>query len=119
MPTVNLAEGASGATAEVLVSLGDTVVVRLPEPGGTGYQWVLRIAGPGLAETYSTLQVAEDGPVAPGAGAVRVIGLRAQAAGVCEVGFELRRAWEDPGLEPADRRVVRVEVSDPSSEAPE
>jgi predicted secreted protein len=95
--------------AEVSASVGDTIVVRLVEPGATGYQWSILIDGDSAVEGYSTLQVSEDGPVAPGAGAVRVVGLRAEHPGPCEVLFALSRPWEK-AVAPAQTRELHVDV---------
>lgn len=107
MSTINLTEG----TTEISAVLGDTVVVRLTEPGATGYQWSTEIDGEAVVEAYSTLQVAEDGPVAPGAGAVRIVGLRAEHPGACDVRFELRRPWERE-QPPVERKALHVEVAE-------
>jgi inhibitor of cysteine peptidase len=89
---------------DVSVAVHDTVMVRLPENGTTGYVWSIAERGEGLV-------VADERPVAAGgavgAGGEHVFQLRAERAGDWQVGFRLARQWEAGALE--ERRLtVRV-----------
>jgi inhibitor of cysteine peptidase len=89
---------------DVLVTVKDTVTVRLPENGTTGYVWSIAELGNGivLADDH---RVAAGGAV--GAGSEHVFRLRAEQAGDWQVGFRLAREWESGALE--ERRLtVRV-----------
>jgi predicted secreted protein len=90
---------------DVSVAVQDTVTVRLPENGTTGYVWSVaeRGAGLGLADDR---RVVADGAI--GAGGEHVFQLRAEQAGDWQVGFRLAREWESGVLE---ERRLRVRVS--------
>ena len=90
--------------AEVSVSVGDAVTLRLPENASTGYVWSVD-AGEGLSTEDD--RMVPDAEAAPGAGGEHVIRLRARLAGTWEVLLRLERAWEP---EPAEERRVVVTV---------
>ena len=89
------------------VSLGDDVVVQLPENATTGYRWdVDRIEG-GLEVTSSDYRTG-DRPVLPGAGGTRVLRVHPTAIGEGRLELLLKRPW---GQDVADRYGLRVHVS--------
>lgn len=90
----------------VAAAVGDLVVVRVPENGGTGYQWSVAEVGAPLRIDGQRWESA--GSALPGAGGERVIELRAVAPGVADVRLGLRRVWEP---DPVRSFSVRVEVS--------
>jgi inhibitor of cysteine peptidase len=83
--------------AEVQVSPGDTVRLRLPENATTGYVWSVAELAEGLIldEEHSE----PSGDVAPGAAGLHVFTFRAVAAGQWQVGLRLGRAWESSALD--------------------
>ncbi|MEU9450715.1 protease inhibitor I42 family protein [Streptomyces sp. NPDC048277] len=91
---------------EISVSLGDEVVVQLPENATTGYLWsVERVDGP--------VRVADDayeppGEPLPGAGGQRFVRIRPTGAGEAVVELALKRPWED---RVQDRVSVRITVA--------
>ncbi|WP_194238340.1 protease inhibitor I42 family protein [Streptomyces spongiae] len=91
--------------SEVNVSLGDEVVVPLPENATTGYRWSVQRAD-GLEVTSSGYEAGQ--PVLPGSGGTRVVRVRPTAAGKGLLELELKRAWAD---DVADRFSLRVTVT--------
>jgi inhibitor of cysteine peptidase len=91
---------------DVSVAVHDTVIVRLPENGTTGYVWSIAERGKGLAVADDRgVAAASDGPV--GASGEHLFQLRAERAGEWQVEFRLAREWEAGVLE--ERRLtVRV-----------
>ncbi|HYN75081.1 MAG TPA: protease inhibitor I42 family protein [Candidatus Limnocylindria bacterium] len=104
MTEIHVQQGESS----VAVSVGDLVVVRLVEPGATGYQWATDLVGDPVVEEFSRLQV-EGADPAPGRSAARLVGLRAVGPGRAQVVFSLRRAWEK--AEPVEVEHLRVDVT--------
>ncbi|MCX4766911.1 protease inhibitor I42 family protein [Streptomyces sp. NBC_01275] len=94
--------GAPGGS-EVQVSLGDEVVVDLPENAGTGYLWSVRRVEGGLEVTGSAYE--PPGRPLPGAGGRRVVRVRPTEVGEGLVHLVLKRPWED---EVRDRLSLRV-----------
>ncbi|WP_327639779.1 protease inhibitor I42 family protein [Kribbella sp. NBC_00482] len=90
---------------DVSVAVHDTVTVRLPENGTTGYVWSIAERGEGLG-LADDRRVAADGAV--GAGGEHLFQLRAEQSGDWQVGFRLAREWESGALE---ERRLRVRVS--------
>lgn len=90
---------------DVSVAVQDTLMVRLPENGTTGYVWSIAERGEGLVVADDRPAVA-DGAV--GAGGEHVFQLRAEQAGDWQVAFRLARQWESGALE---ERRLRVRVS--------
>jgi predicted secreted protein len=89
----------SGTT--VTVSVGDEIVVRVPETPTTGYAWTVNAVDPELRLVESTF-VAPGGngsEPAPGAGGLRVIRLRAASAGEAGAELALKRPWESAPVE--------------------
>ena len=97
----------SGTT--VRLSVGDEIVVRVPETPTTGYAWTITV-DPALRLVESSfVPPAGNGAVpAPGAGGERVIRLRAAAAGEAGAELALKRPWESA---PAQTFTVRATVS--------
>jgi inhibitor of cysteine peptidase len=90
---------------DVSVAVEDTVTVRLPENGTTGYVWSIAERGDGIVLADDDRVAATDG--AAGAGGEHVFRLRAEQAGDWQIGFRLAREWESRALE--ERRLtVRV-----------
>jgi predicted secreted protein len=94
--------------SEVSVSLGDEVVVQLPENATTGYLWSVQRVDGGLEVTGNEYE--SPGQPLPGAGGKRVVRVRPTAAGEGLVQLVLKRPWED---DVQDRFSVRVSVSGP------
>jgi hypothetical protein len=86
----------------LVVEVGATADVVLTDLVSGGYQWVLGPVPDGI-----TLD-AEDVD-----GARRSFRLRGEVPGGYEVQLDLVRPWEQPGVPPADSRVVRVDVVRP------
>ncbi len=92
---------------DVSVAVHDTVTVRLPENGTTGYVWSIAERGEGLGLVDDRgVAAAADGAV--GAGGEHLFQLRAEQPGDWQVGFRLAREWESGALE---ERRFRVRVS--------
>ena len=78
--------------ANVVVSPGDRVVIRVPENASTGYQWsVEELTAPRELESSELAATAE---AAPGAAGERVVKLRATDQGEGQLVLVLSRAWE-------------------------
>ncbi|RZT28809.1 putative secreted protein [Kribbella sp. VKM Ac-2569] len=96
----------SVGAADVSVAVHDTVTVRLPENGTTGYVWSIAKRGEGLSLADDRGVAAAAGG-AVGAGGEHIFQLRAEQAGEWQVEFRLAREWESGVLE--ERRLtVRV-----------
>lgn len=95
------------AGSTVAASPGDRIVIRLPENGGTGYQWSVRHLG-GPVEMEST-ELVFPNDLRPGAAGERIVVLRATTAGMARVSLQHKREWEP---EPSDRFDVTVTVTD-------
>ncbi len=100
---VHVGEGDDAVDATV----GDSVIIALPENGTTGYQWSVEPAGDKVVVETNTFLPPED--AAPGAAGRRVVTLRAISAGTANVGLRLQRAWETAATE---RREVAINVRD-------
>jgi predicted secreted protein len=96
--------------SSVRISVGDEIVVRVPEIPTSGYAWGVQTVDPALRLVESSFipPAGNGSEPTPGAGGVRVIRLRAAAAG--EVGAELtlKRPWEST---PVETFTVRATVS--------
>jgi predicted secreted protein len=99
---LNTTNGGSSMQA----TIGDTLVVRLPENSTTGHQWQFE-----LPEGLSLL-ADETAPArgAPGAAGERVLRLRADAPGRHALSAQLRRSWE-AGAAPTAQFAVTVDVA--------
>lgn len=87
----------------ILVKVGTSVEIRLPEIPTTGYLWRLEaVTGPSLSAQDKLESV---GP-APGSGGERVFSFSADSPGRRELRLALRRPWE-----PADRAIERFVVT--------
>jgi inhibitor of cysteine peptidase len=111
----------SGSTVQA--SVGDEILVRVPEMPTTGYAWTVTTVDPALRLVESAY-VPHDGGVAaggpgdlipggpgdpmPGGGGERVIRLRAAAAGQAMAELALKRPWETA---PAERFTLHANVS--------
>ena len=78
--------------ADVSVSPGDRVVIRVPENASTGYQWSVQEM-PAPLELESS-ELALSSRQAPGAAGKRVVKLRATGQGEGRLVLVLGRAWE-------------------------
>jgi predicted secreted protein len=96
----------SAQDSDVHVSLGDEVVVQLPENATTGYLWSVQRVDAGLEVTGNEYEA--PGSPLPGAGGKRVVRLRPTAAGEGLVQLVLKRPWESSVQE---RLSVRISVS--------
>lgn len=74
----------------VTVTVGDDVVIELAQRGGTGFLWSLPDLPGWLSLTRDSVR---HSAVTPGAASVRVIELRATAAGSADVTLTLAQPW--------------------------
>lgn len=81
----------------VEASVGDVLVLALPENGATGYQW--HVEPHGAEVVVESDELAPPDSAAPGASGQRVITLRAARAGTARVDVRLQRAWESTAAE--------------------
>lgn len=91
------------------VAEGEEVTVSgLADLPGAGYRWAPEHVPEGLA----LLAREWAGPVPAAVGSARAVAFRflAERSGVYEVPFALRRPWEPPTVEPAERRAYAVTV---------
>ncbi|MFF5184109.1 protease inhibitor I42 family protein [Streptomyces sp. NPDC000345] len=95
----------SPPVSEVHVSLGDEIVVQLPENATTGYLWSVQRVDGALQVTGDAYEA--PGQPLPGAGGKRLVRIRPTAVGEASVGLVLKRPWED---HVEDRVSVRVSV---------
>jgi inhibitor of cysteine peptidase len=105
--------GDPGVDAEVTVSVGDDVVIRLPENATTGYVWTVPAVGDGLELVEDTMVLPK--VVAPGAGGERLVRIRATAPTRAGVVLRLARPGE---TEPAQERRVTVVAEDRTAGPP-
>lgn len=96
--------GASGSC--VKASLSDRIVVRLPENGATGYEWVVTEVGAALDVASSELVLPDE--LAPGAAGQRIVTVRPRGTGRARLVMQLRRAWES---EPIEQFELEVDVT--------
>jgi inhibitor of cysteine peptidase len=99
--------------AEVTVSVGDDVVIRLPENATTGYVWTVHAVGDGLELVEDTM--VPPGVVAPGADGERLVRVRATAPTRADVVLRLARPWE---AEPVQAQRVTVVAADRTAGSP-
>jgi len=86
----------------LVVEVGGTADIVLTDLVSGGYRWVLGPVPDGIRLD------AEDV-----VGARRTFRLRGELPGGYDVQLDLVRPWEQPGVPPADSRVVRVDVVRP------
>ena len=100
--------------SSVTVSVGDEIVVRVPEIPTTGYAWTITSVGGPLRLVESSY--VPDGPAgpagngvapAPGAGGKRLIRLRAASPGEAAAELALKRPWE---TEPTETFILHATV---------
>jgi inhibitor of cysteine peptidase len=84
-------EAQNGATTALNVS--NTITLRLPENGTTGYLWNLTVT-PGLKITNDTFVPAETAKNVVGAGGVRVWEITAVQTGEQKIQGVYKRPWE-------------------------
>src|SRR5688572_2556207 len=98
----------SGST--VSLSVGDDIVVRVPEMPSTGYAWTIITVDPALRLVESSFvpPAGNGSQPAPGSGGMRVIRMRAAAAGEAGAELMLKRPWEST---PVETFTFRVTVS--------
>jgi predicted secreted protein len=104
MTAIEVTQSGSAVTA----SVGDEIVVRVPEIPTTGYAWTISSVDPPLRLVESSF-VAPGGngsEPAPGAGGMRVIRMRAAAAGEAGAELTLKRPWEPTPIETFTFRVT-------------
>jgi predicted secreted protein len=89
----------------VEATVGDAVILALPENGTTGYQWSVQPKGNEVVVESSEFAPPES--AAPGASGRRVIRLRAVRAGTAKVDVRLQRPWETTAT---DRRDLAITV---------
>jgi predicted secreted protein len=101
MKVVDLADRGT----ELVLADGETFEVRLPENGGTGYQWSVA----GLADAVELLEddFVSPEPALPGAQGVRRFRFIVRGPPSGRVALELRRSWEQTS-EPEDAFDVRI-----------
>jgi inhibitor of cysteine peptidase len=76
----------------VVLTVGQSLVVRLPENPTTGHRWSVESLGGMLLEGDEFLPAG----IGVGAGGTRRLLLRAQKPDRTQVVFSLRRSWEAP-----------------------
>jgi len=89
-------------TQSLVVEVGATAEVVLTDLVSGGYRWVLGSLPDGITLDAEAVE-----------GARRSFRLRGELPGAYDVQVELVRPWEQPGVPPAERRVVRVDVVRP------
>jgi predicted secreted protein len=96
--------------SSVKASVGDDILLRLPEIPTTGYTWTVNTVDPPLRLVESSfVPPAGNGSApAPGAGGERVIRLHAASPGEGTAELSLKRTWEDA---PAETFTFRASVS--------
>jgi predicted secreted protein len=100
--------------SSVHLSVGDEIVVRVPEIPTTGYVWAVNVVDPALRLVESTFipPVGNGSEPAPGAGGQRVIRLRAATAGEAGAELVLKRGWEsEAGSGPTETFTVHATVT--------
>jgi hypothetical protein len=88
----------------LVVEVGRTADVVLTDLVSGGYRWVLGPVPDGITLDGEDVD-----------GARRSFRLRGEVPGGYEVQLDLVRPWEQPGVPPADSRVVRVDVVRPDA----
>ena len=95
------------------MSPGDSLELRLNQPGATGFRWITQVVPPGVVAHRAGTETpgGESGAAVaggpPGADRTAVIELVASAAGEGELTLALARPWED---EPARTLAVTLAV---------
>ena len=107
MATVTLGPEQHGQS--VSASVGDTVVVRLPENPTTGYQWQVGSLDEPVVEQVEDTYDAEGNPTV-GGGGIRELIFRVKAPASTALELEYRRPWEDAGTG-SDRWRVELAVT--------
>jgi hypothetical protein len=86
----------------LVVEVGATAEVVLTDLVSGGYRWVLGPVPDGITLDAEDVE-----------GARRSFRLRGELPGAYAVRLDLVRPWEQPGVPPAESRVVRVDVVRP------
>ncbi|KNX38879.1 protease inhibitor I42 family protein [Luteipulveratus halotolerans] len=91
------------------MSPGDSLELRLDQPGATGFRWTTQAVPPGVVAHRAGAEPSGEAGVGgpPGAARTTVIELVASAAGEGELTLALARPWED---EPARTLTVTLAV---------
>ena len=84
----------------VEATVGNSVIIALPENGTTGYQWIIEAASDEVVVESNEFRPPES--AAPGSAGQRVVTLRATRAGTARVDVRLQRAWETTAAEHRD-----------------
>ena len=87
---IEVNDRANGTT--VALTVGQCLVIRLPENPTTGYRWSVESLGGMLLEGDEFLPVGSG----VGAGGTRHLRLRAQKPDRTQISLTLRRSWEAP-----------------------
>lgn len=107
MATVTLGSEQHGQS--VPASVGDVVVVRLPENPTTGFRWQVDRLDEGTVEQVEDTY--DGGPsAAVGGGGTRALAFRVKAPAPTVIELEYRRPWEDRGTG-SDRWRVELVVA--------
>lgn len=107
MATVTLGPEQHGQS--VSASVGDTVVVRLPENPTTGYRWQVGVLDNRMVEQVEDTYDAAPNPVV-GGGGTRELAFRIKTPAPTAIELEYRRPWEDSGTE-SDRWRIELAVT--------
>ena len=89
--TIVVNEQQNGATTSL--NMSDSIILKLPENGTTGYLWNLTTS-PGLQVTGDTFVPSETGGNIAGAGGIRVWSITATQPGEQEIHGIYKRPWE-------------------------
>jgi inhibitor of cysteine peptidase len=103
----SMAEHRARVGEEVRATVGDRILIDLPENASTGFQWSL-VELPGCLSLDEDRRAVPDPPT-PGAAATRHLVLRAVGTGSGRVLLELSRPWAPSEAE--QRRTIDVTVS--------
>ncbi len=104
---MELTEHDSGS--RITVRLGEPLILRLPEIGGTAFLWHLDEAAAELGLTLVTSTM-EEAPDTPGGTGIRRLVVEAGREGVVELRLTRHRPWED-GSEADAEFVLTLEVT--------
>jgi|SRR5262245_6610140 len=104
-PVVALTESQNGRTVEIAPS--QSLEIRLPVQGGTGYSWELEDASSTLLRLVSSNLMAGEAGVRPGSAQIQLLTFSPITGGSGDIVLRYRRPWEKDS-KPA--RTFRVHV---------
>lgn len=90
-----------------VMSLGDELVVRLPENPSTGFRWQLVVSGDGELTIVDDHFEPGGNRLPPGSAGTRVVRYRSTRTGTVQLQAENRRVWEPSGGTP---RVLTIRI---------